>query len=111
MRSFVRDEQSAGHLRLPQERLVEMVNVLGAIRTLTEGITQRSGGVNADFYSEVVGLYSLLVECIPSSRTDCQVRFLRLVFLLYVSNALCIVNVTLGESLVSPVVCRCSLAK
>lgn len=55
--------------------MIEMISVLGAIRTLNDGITQRSDPISADFYSELVNLYGLLIECIPSSRTDSQVCF------------------------------------
>lgn len=74
MWSFVRDEQSAGQLRLPQERVMEMVCVLRAISTLIEGLVNRPEAISSDFFSELVALYPILVDCVPSSRTDMQVE-------------------------------------
>uniref|UniRef100_A0A0N5A8N7 Protein MON2 homolog n=1 Tax=Syphacia muris TaxID=451379 RepID=A0A0N5A8N7_9BILA len=74
IKNFVRDEQNSGHMRLPQERLIEMVNVLSAIQTLNEGITQRSNPIDSGFYSELVSMYSLLIDCIPSSKADPRVE-------------------------------------
>lgn len=74
MWSFVRDEQSAGQLRLPQERVIEMVCVMRAIGTLIDGLVRRPNAIHSDFYSELVNLYPLLVDCVPSSRADSQVE-------------------------------------
>ncbi|VDM43957.1 unnamed protein product [Toxocara canis] len=74
MVGFVRDEQGAGQLPLPQERTMEMVSVLRAIGILIEGLVRRTDAVTSDFYAELVTLYPLLVDCVPSSRADLQVE-------------------------------------
>ncbi|VDN06425.1 unnamed protein product [Thelazia callipaeda] len=71
---FVRDELNAGHLRLSQERIVEMISVLHAISTLIEGLVRRIDNVNVDFYQELVNLYPTIIDCITSTRSDTQVE-------------------------------------
>uniref|UniRef100_A0A9J2PL94 Mon2 C-terminal domain-containing protein n=1 Tax=Ascaris lumbricoides TaxID=6252 RepID=A0A9J2PL94_ASCLU len=70
---YVRDEQGAGQLPLPQERTVEMISVLRAVGTLIDGLVRRADAVNSDFYTGLVTLYPLLIDCVPSSRADVQV--------------------------------------
>uniref|UniRef100_F1KQN5 Monensin-resistant 2 n=1 Tax=Ascaris suum TaxID=6253 RepID=F1KQN5_ASCSU len=71
---YVRDEQGAGQLPLPQERTVEMISVLRAVGTLIDGLVRRADAVNSDFYAGLVTLYPLLIDCVPSSRADVQVE-------------------------------------
>ncbi|VDK32564.1 unnamed protein product, partial [Anisakis simplex] len=72
MTNFVHDEQSSGHLRMPQERLMEMISILRAISTLIEGLAKRNDAQKSDFFHEIVNIYPLLVDCLPSSRADPQ---------------------------------------
>ncbi|KAL3981528.1 Guanine nucleotide exchange factor in Golgi transport N-terminal family protein [Acanthocheilonema viteae] len=74
MLSFVRDQLNAGQLRLSQERIVEMTSVLHAVSTLIDGLVRRVENFNLEFYTELVNLYPILVDCITSTKADPQVE-------------------------------------
>lgn len=50
-----------------------MISVLRAVGTLIDGLVRRADAVNSDFYTGLVTLYPLLIDCVPSSRADVQV--------------------------------------
>ncbi|MFH4983106.1 hypothetical protein AB6A40_009815 [Gnathostoma spinigerum] len=71
---FTRDEQGAGNLNLPYERIVEMLSILNAVSTLIEGLVRRPNALQTGYFRELVNLYPVLVDCIPSCRCDRQVE-------------------------------------
>lgn len=73
MLSFVRDQLNAGQLRLSQERIVEMMSVLHAVSTLIDGLVRHADNFNLEFYTELVNLYPILVDCVASTKADSQV--------------------------------------
>lgn len=74
MSAFVRDELNSGQLSLSQERILEMLSVLRAVSTLVEGLSRHATAAGCtDFYAQLVHLYPVLVDCVPSAKSDPQV--------------------------------------
>ena len=73
MNGNAKDQQSSGHLKLPQERIFEVISVLRAISSLIEGLTKHPEAVHSALYSHLVNLHPVLVQMIPSCRSDQQV--------------------------------------
>uniref|UniRef100_A0A914C8G9 Mon2 C-terminal domain-containing protein n=1 Tax=Acrobeloides nanus TaxID=290746 RepID=A0A914C8G9_9BILA len=74
MNGYAKDQQSSGHLKLPQERIFEVISVLRAISSLIEGLTKHPEAVHSALYSHLVNLHPVLVQMIPSCRSDQQVE-------------------------------------
>ncbi|CAD5226469.1 unnamed protein product [Bursaphelenchus xylophilus] len=74
LNNYARDEQGAGHFRLPQERIFEMISVLRAISTLIDGLTKHPEAVHSSLYQHLVSLHPNLVQLIPSCRSDQQIE-------------------------------------
>ncbi|KAL3080285.1 hypothetical protein niasHS_012390 [Heterodera schachtii] len=72
LNDYAKDEQTAGHFRLPQERIFEAISALQAITALIEGFSRNPN--NPTLYSHLVTLHPSLVQLIPSSRGDHQVE-------------------------------------
>uniref|UniRef100_A0A914IBJ8 Protein MON2 homolog n=1 Tax=Globodera rostochiensis TaxID=31243 RepID=A0A914IBJ8_GLORO len=72
LNDYAKDEQTAGHFRLPQERIFESISALQAITALIEGFSRNPN--NPTLYSHLVTLHPSLVQLIPSSRGDHQVE-------------------------------------
>lgn len=80
MLSFARDQLNAGQLRLSQERIVEMMSVLHAVTTLINGLVRHVDNFNLEFYTELVNLYPILVDCVASTKADPQVCVFYIVY-------------------------------
>ncbi|TMS38446.1 hypothetical protein L596_005171 [Steinernema carpocapsae] len=70
--SYKSDRNSTGHMRLPEERVAEVVAVFNAISTLIAGLTsqQRSDQSQIEIVSEIVHIYPTLVSMIPCAQND-----------------------------------------